>query len=226
MKKVYKVILLLLIFFFLTTYNPNKIKFIDKENNFFSIKNIEIVNNVLIDDNEIQDKIGYIFGKNIFSLKKNEIYGPLEKVHFLERIQVKKKYPNTIIIKVFETKPLAILYKKEEKYLIDSSAKLIPYDKYLLDKNLPNIFGEGAEKEFIGFLKKIKNSKFPNEKIKNFYYFKIGRWDLELNNNQVIKFPPDKIDKAIQQAVELLKRKDFKNYNIIDLRLYDKVIVE
>ena len=36
----------------------------------------------------------------------------------------------------------------------------------------------------------------------------------------------DKLTKAIQQSVELLSRKDFENYNIIDLRIDGKVIVE
>ena len=64
------------------------------------------------------------------------------------------------------------------------------------------------------------------KKVKNFYYFQIGRWDLQLINNQIIKFPPNKTTEAIQQSIELLSRKDFKNYNIIDLRIYGKVVVE
>ncbi len=60
----------------------------------------------------------------------------------------------------------------------------------------------------------------------NFYFFKIGRWDLQLLNNKVIKLPYNNTDEAIIKSIELLTRKDFSNYKIIDLRIDDKIIVE
>ena len=62
--------------------------------------------------------------------------------------------------------------------------------------------------------------------INNYYYFQIGRWDIELLNKKIIKFPSNKIESAIKKSVELLKREDFKDYNIIDLRIHGKIIVE
>ena len=92
--------------------------------------------------------------------------------------------------------------------------------------DFPNVFGERAEQDFINFYNQLENNNFPKQRVKNFYYFQIGRWDLELLNNQIIKFPANKIPEAIQQSVELLARKDFGNYNIIDLRIYGKIVVE
>ena len=60
----------------------------------------------------------------------------------------------------------------------------------------------------------------------SFYYFQIDRWDLQLLNNQIIKFPVDKTAEAIQQSVELLDREDFGNYKVIDLRIPGKIVVE
>ena len=57
----------------------------------------------------------------------------------------------------------------------------------IIYENLPNIFGEDADKNFINFHDTLKDNKFPVKRIKNFYYFQIGRWDLQLNNNQTIK---------------------------------------
>ena len=62
--------------------------------------------------------------------------------------------------------------------------------------------------------------------MKNFYYFQAGRWDLQLQNNKVIKFPDNNINDAIIKSIELLGREDFKNYNTIDLRVDGKIIVE
>ena len=59
-----------------------------------------------------------------------------------------------------------------------------------------------------------------------FYYFQINRWDLQLIDNKIIKLPYKNIDQAIVKSIELLKRDDFKKYNIIDLRVDGKVVVE
>ena len=53
MKKFYKVIILLIVLIFLTTYNPNEANISPKKNSsFFTIQNIEIVNNSLVQISE------------------------------------------------------------------------------------------------------------------------------------------------------------------------------
>ena len=76
------------------------------------------------------------------------------------------------------------------------------------------------------FLDWLKNSNFPTKSIKKFYFFQIGRWDLQLVNNKIIKLPHNNVEEAIKKSIELLGRSDFENYNIIDLRIDGKVIVE
>ena len=227
MKKLYRIIILLAALTFLTTYSPNEFNvFPKKKNFFFKIQNIKIVNNHLIDENRIIEKLTEIYEKNILFVERNDIERPLKSIEFLKKIEIKKKYPNTIIIKVFETEPIAILFKENRKYLLDSSSNLIPFNKNMLFDDLPSIFGARAEKDFINFFNQLENNNFPKHKVKNFYYFQIGRWDLELLNKQIIKFPANKVPEAIQRSVELLARKDFKNYNIIDLRIHGKIVVE
>ena len=227
MKKLYSIILLLIVLTFLTTYTPNEFNaFPKKENDFFKIQNIKIVNNHLIDEAKIAEKLTQINKKNILFIKRNDIEKSLKSIDFLEKIEVKKKYPNTIIIKIYETKPVAILFKNNKKYLLDSSSNLITFSKNKFFGDLPGVFGEGAEKNFIIFFNQLKNNSFSTKQIKNFYYFQIDRWDIELLNNKILKFPSNKTVEAIQQSVELLKRKDFKNYNVIDLRIRGKIVVE
>ena len=91
---------------------------------------------------------------------------------------------------------------------------------------LPSVFGKEAEYNFVYFFQRLKNNNFPRRQVKNFYYFQVGRWDLQLTSNQTIKFPHNKTEKAILKSIELLNRKDFKNYNIIDLRVHGEIIVE
>ena len=227
MKKLYRIALLLIVLIFLSTYNPNKFGLIlEEKNTFFEIKNIKIVNNSLIKKNEILEKLSKIYNKNIFLIKRSDIEDPLKKINFLKKIEVKKKYPNTVIIQIFEAKPVANLFRNKVKYLLDSSSNLILFKNDVNFNHLPSIFGEGAENNFINFFHQLESNNFPKKEIVNFYYFQIGRWDIQLANNKIIKFPHYNIEAAIKKSIELLERKDFENYNIIDLRVDGKIIVE
>ena len=227
MKKFYRVTLLLVVFIFLSTYSPNKLDLTLETNEaFFKIQKIVILNNSLVKKNDVYEKLDQIYNKNIFLIKREDMEESLEEINFLEKIEVKKKYPNTIIVKIFETTPIGILFKDKTKYLLDSSSNLISFEDNMNFNQLPSIFGEGAENNFVYFLNKLEINNFPKNKIKNFYYLQIGRWDLQLANNKIIKFPYNVTSNIIKKSVELLDRKDFENYNIIDLRVDGKIIVE
>ena len=227
MKKLYRIVLLIIVLIFLSTYSPSGLNLIlQKDNTFLKIQKIEIVNNSLIKNSEIKERLSKIYNKNILLIRREDIEDPLKEINFLEKIEVKKKYPNTIIVEVFETKPVATLYKNKTKYLLDSLSNLILFKDNENFNQLPSIFGEEAEKYFMYFFNQLENNNFPIENVKKFYFFQIGRWDLQLASGRLVKFPHRNIDYAIKKSIELLDRKDFENYNIIDLRIDGKIIVE
>lgn len=227
MKKLYRIVLLIIVLIFLSTYNPSEFNLILRTNNtFLKIQKIEVVNNFLIQDSEIKEKLSKIYNRNIFFIKRKDIEDPLKEINFLQKVEVKKKYPNTIIVEIFETKPLAILYKNKAKYLLDSSSNLILFEDNMNFNQLPSVFGEEANNHFTFFFSQLENNNFPIQDVKKFYFFQIGRWDLQLTNDKIIKFPHNNIKEAIKKSIELLGRKDFENYNIIDLRINGKIIVE
>jgi len=227
MTKVYKIIILLFTLIFLTTYTPKNLNIIDKEKNgFFKVEKIKITNNHKIKENILIKRLSHIYNKNIIFLTNRDILTSLENIDYLERVEVKKKYPDTLILKIYETMPIAILYKGKEKFILDSLSNLITLDEISGEKRLPEVFGLGAESDFVNFIDQLSSNKFPKNRIKSYYYFQINRWDLKLLNEQIIKFPAEKREEAIQQSVELLNRKDFKKYKVIDLRINDKVVVE
>tara|TARA_B100000029_G_C17538048_1_gene945626 strand:- start:266 stop:949 length:684 start_codon:yes stop_codon:yes gene_type:complete len=227
MKSLYKILLLVTVFTFLTTYSPKKDNLEESTKKFFlNIKKIEVTNHNKIKESEIIEKLNHIIGKNIIFIKSTEIEEPLVSIDFLKKIEVKKKYPDTIIIKVFETEPLAILFKNKNKYIIDDLSNLMPLNEDVSYKNFPSVFGKDAEKDFVNFFNQLQRNKFPNENIGKYYFFQINRWDVQLLNKQIIKFPNQKREIAIKRSIELLNRNDFKNYKVIDLRIHGKIVVE
>jgi len=227
MRKFYRIVLLIIVLICLTTYNPNKFeKNLKNKNSFFEIQKIVILNNLLVKKEDIFSKINLLYNKNIFFIKGEDIEKSLEDLDFLRKIEVKKKYPDTIIVKIFETKPVGILFKEKKQYLLDSSSNLIEIGKKEDFADLPNIIGDDAEKNIINFITELENNNFPIENVINFFYFKIGRWDLELSDARLIKLPYKVNSDIIKKAIKLLNRKDFQKYKIIDLRIDGKIIVE
>ena len=228
MRKFYSILLLLITFVFLTTYNPSEIEFFSNKNNsIFNIKNIKILNNNRIKESDIESNLSKIYGRNIFFIKTKDIKNVIKNIYFLDTVEVKKSYPNTLIIKIFETEPIAILFKNNEYFLIDDASNLIPIKKNSATSyDYPNIFGKDSEKHFLNFFNLLKESNFPTSRIKNYYYFQIGRWDLQLESALLIKLPNDKTKSAVEKSIKLLNQKDFTNYEVIDLRINDRIIVQ
>jgi cell division protein FtsQ len=227
MNKFYRIFLLLILLIFLSTFNPFDLNLLSpSRTSFFNIKIIEVENNTLISKEKIIKNLSNILDKNIFLIQKNEVKDPLKKINFLKDVEVKKIYPNKIIIKVSETRPLAVLLKNKKKFIIDSSSNLIPIKEKDNFKDLPQVFGEGAEISFLYFTNLLKKNNFPLKQVKIYYYFQIGRWDIQFINDKIIKLPYTNIDEAILKSIKLLEDKNFKIYNIIDLRVDGKIIVE
>ena len=83
----------------------------------FNVKKIIIENNSLLKEKDIKMLLSLIYGKNLIFLKNTDIQKALERNDFIESFNVKKKYPSTLKIKIFEYKPIAILIDKKKKIL-------------------------------------------------------------------------------------------------------------
>lgn len=109
---------LLRILFFLvifTTYAPNyKSKY---KSLIFPIKNIEIVNNKVVDSKILVKELEFLKQKNILFIDNQMIKSILVKFEFIEGFKVKKIYPKTVKITVIEKKPVAIYIDGKKKIL-------------------------------------------------------------------------------------------------------------
>ena len=105
MKKINKIFLLLALLIFLSTYTPTGFNtFPNKENAFFKIKNIEIVNNKLISKNEINKKLSHIYGSNILLIKGQDLEKPLVIYNYYNHDLQDKMINNTNAIRISNSK--------------------------------------------------------------------------------------------------------------------------
>ena len=63
-------------------------------------------------------------------------------------------------------------------------------------------------------------------KIKDFYYFDIGRWDIVLKNEKVIKFPEKNYLDLLPRINLMINDKNFSKYKVFDFRIKDQLILQ
>ena len=207
--------------FLFSTYN------IKVNKTFFSnlqIKKITIENNKIIKEEEIKEKLSFLYETNFFFLKTKNIEKKLKEIQFIESYQIKKIYPNNLRIKIIEKKPIAIIQRMKQKKYFTDRGDLIDFRDIKKFKDLPIVFGD--EKSFSTFYLNLKNINFPIEEIEKFYLFKSKRWDLLTLKNQLIKLPVKDYNKSLLNFISLKDQAIFEKYKIFDYRIKNQLILK
>ena len=190
---------------------------------FENIKNIQVSGLDEEQNINLLENIENLNLKNIFFLNRNEISKIINSNSLVENYEIIKKYPHSLDIKIKKTNFLAMINNDEKIFLIGSNGKLS--DVKFLDKDLPFIFGKPEIDEFIEFSNILEKSKFSLREIKNLYFFPSKRWDLELENNIILKLSKDHVRLSLDQAFKILNDSYFNNIKVIDARVKNQIIL-
>ena len=198
-------------------------------NKFFSAIKLKAIDKIIIkglegkEKRELLSNLEFLNLNNIFFLDKFKVIEKLEANELIENYTIFKKYPSSLEIRINKTEFLANVFKDGKFFVLGSNGKLIQ----TISKNndLPNIFGDYDKDSFFSLLKSLKKFNFELFEIKNLYFFKSGRWDIETNNNMVIKLPKKNLEASLNLLLDLMNNNKFKNIKILDLRQDKQVIV-
>ena len=198
-------------------------------NKFFSEIKLKTIDKITIkglegkEKRELLNNLKLLDLNNIFFLDKFELTKKLEANKLIENYTVFKKYPSSLEIRINKTKFLANVIKDGKFFVLCSNGKLIEtFDK---NNNLPNIFGNYNKDSFFSLLKSLEKSNFELFKIKNLYFYKSGRWDIETNDNMIVKLPKKNLETSLNLTFHLMSNSKFKNIKILDLRQDKQVII-
>ena len=222
MKSSLKIYFLVFIFFIFSTYS-NKY---DKKSIsiIFPIKKILIENNKATNLLELKSDLSDLINTNLFFLNEEKILSIINKHDFILNIQLKKKYPNTLKILITEKIPVATQIINKKKFYITKNNERINFIDLKIHEDLPAIFGK--HKNFNIFFGNLKKNNFKINKIKSFYYFDVGRWDIILVNEKVIKLPEKNYLNLLSKINLMLNNKNFSKYKIFDFRIKDQLILQ
>ena len=78
---------------------------------------------------------------------------------------------------------------------------------------------------FFELKRAIDQSKFEYKEIKNLFFYKSNRWDIETNSGLLIKLPIKNIEKSLMMVSDFLDNNSEKKIYKIDLRQKNQVII-
>lgn len=214
-----KILLYLLVLLLLGTFNNKRLL----EFNLKKFNNFEITSLSEFDDKKIIESISNFKNQNLFTLKKSEIKEKLSRHKIIEDFYIFKNYPSNLIVKVEKTKFLAVTQKNGSKYYIGSNGNLIKVKNDLAQ--LPFIFGDINIIEFLKLKNLIDVSSFNFNEIKNLYYFKSKRWDIETKNGLLVKLPQNNLSKSFEILSYIINDENLSDIYNIDLRQNNQIIL-
>jgi cell division protein FtsQ len=214
-----KIIIYLFLFTILVTVN--NINFLNF--NLPQISNFAISGLNNFEKKKFEEDLNFLRNENIISVDKDEVSKKIYSNKIVEDLFVFKKYPSELKILIKRTNFLAITKKNNQNYYIGSNGNFI-LTKDILE-NLPFIFGDIEPEEFLKLKLHIDKSKFDFDQIKNLFFFKSKRWNIETKKGLVIKLPLNQIDLSLNILSRIVSEEQFKNKKVIDLRNNGQIIM-
>jgi len=219
-KKLFFYIFLLML---LSTINLNFNKI--KKPSILAIKKINVSGLSYLNNLKVEKTLSTLLLKNIFFIKKKNLSKILDQNNLIESSSVMKVYPDLLSVNINKTDFLAITYQENNKFIIASNGKLIPFiDVDFLHQKLPFVFGKVSNDYFINLKKIIDKSKFEYKEIKTFYFYPSNRVDIKTKDGILIKLPLINLFEALRVANLIKKDDKFKNNKILDLRIANHII--
>ncbi len=214
-----KVLIYIFLFLIVGTFNNKNLyqlnlTYIDKIN----VQGLEEKNNF-----ELLKKLNYLKFKNLFFINRSQIIKIIDSNTLVEEFYVFKNYPSTLNIEIQETKFLAQTNKQNDIFFLGSNGKLTKTIETRSD--IPYIFGDFKNKNFFDLKKAIDDSNFEFDQVKNLFFYKSGRWDIETHNGLLIKLPKYKIKESLELLVLFLNQNKKKKIKELDLRQNNQIIL-
>ena len=145
-------ITLLIILIIIKTHNS--------ENLYFPIKNVTSSELINVNKDDISEAVKYLYSKSFFDIDLNYLKNKLEKIEWVRKINVRRSYPNEIIIDIEEHTPILIW---NNKMYINKYGEKFNVSK--IDKNIPILISDESRINEVFTYFELFNDKLSSRKL-------------------------------------------------------------
>ena len=214
-----KILIYIFLFLIIGTLNNKDLT----KSNFIKLNTITVSGLKEKNNIDLVNKLNFLKFDNLMFLDKSQIVDIIGSNTLIENFFVFKKYPSTLNIEIQKTEFLAQTKKENKNFFLGSNGKLTRTDN--LRSDIPYIFGEFKNKDFFKLKEAVDESNFRYNQIKKLFFYKSGRWDMEMNNGLIIKLPREGVKDSLKLLIIFLDHDKKKNIKEVDLRQNKQIII-
>ena len=127
---------------------------------YFPIKNVTSSELINVNKDDISKAVKYLYSKSFFDIDLNYLKNKLEKIEWVRKINVRRSYPNEIIIDIEEHTPILIW---NNKMYINKYGEKFKVSK--IDKNIPILISDESRINEVFAYFKLFNEKLSSRKL-------------------------------------------------------------
>ncbi len=189
------------------------------------LKNVKISGIENTKASEVVNIVSELRGISLSSIDLRKTSSEINNIDWVKKSELRKIYPSTLEVKVYEHNPIAIWYNEGNKFLVDRDSKIISElnpDKF---KNLKVVAGPNALEDIPVIISMIENYPDFEKKVKSMLRVGDRRWTIRLHNGITIHLPEKNVANAIKEIEGLDREYSLlsRYIEIIDMRLPDRI---
>ena len=166
---------------------------------------------------ELAKKLLWVKEQNFFSLDVHQVKAEIEQLALIKSAQVKKIWPDTLLVKFKEDIPVAVW---NQKTLLNPQGEELILSQDFDQKGLPKLFGpkkktEQVMRQFQRFQSRLLSA---DAAIVSLTMNTIGSWQVELANGWMIRLGRQQLEQRLERLIELLKILPQEKVAVVDLR--------
>ncbi|MFT4906608.1 MAG: cell division protein FtsQ [Oleispira sp.] len=166
---------------------------------------------------ELATELLWVKEQNFFSLDVHKVKADIEQLALIKSAQVKKIWPDTLLVKFKEDIPVAIW---NQKTLLNPQGEELILPHQFDAQGLPNLFGpkektEQVMRQFQRFQSRLLS---VDAAIVSLTMNTVGSWQVELANGWRIRLGRQQLEQRLERLIELLKILPQEKVAVVDLR--------
>jgi cell division protein FtsQ len=166
---------------------------------------------------DLAKELLWVKEQNFFSLDVRQVKYELEQLALIKRVQVKKVWPKTLVVKFKEDIPVAVW--NQQALLNPKGEELILPSSFDAD-GLPRLSGpeqktEQVMRQFQRFQSRLTS---VDASIASLTMNAVGSWQVELENGWTIRLGRQQLEQRLERLMELLKILPQEKVAVVDLR--------
>ena len=197
-----------------------------------TVSNISVVDGDAIAPSDLEQAAGIRPGEKLLHVSVFKLRNSINKLPFAESSVVERRFPDSVIIRLVERKPVAVWQTDHRFVLVDKDGKPVGdggvVGRYSKDfSSLPLIVGNGAPSAVLDLVPALDDAPKIRSLLSAAVRVGQRRWDLVLRDGCMIRLPEGDEKNALRRLSQMEDREQLLERPLaeIDMRVPDRLIL-